>query len=102
MVYSTNPDFVFTTDDEPQITETLPANQQKLRIRLERSGRKGKTVTLVTGFVGKDDDLKELGRFLKTKLSVGGTAKDGELVIQGDVRQKVVALLVEAGYVNTK
>ena len=69
---------------------------------MERAGRKGKTVTLVTGFVGTEDDLKQLGKLLKTKLSTGGTAKDGEIVIQGDVRQSLVELLRKEGYTQTK
>lgn len=103
VVYSTNPDFQFTTEDDvAEEQETLPASQQKLRVRMERTGRKGKTVTLVTGFIGTDDDLKQLGKLLKTKLSTGGTAKDGEIVIQGDVRQSLVELLRKEGYTQTK
>ena len=65
VVYSTNPDFQFTTEDDLEVEQdTLPAAQQKLRVRIERAGRKGKTVTLVTGFVGTDDDLKQLGKLL--------------------------------------
>ncbi len=103
MVYSTNPDYQFTTEDDLiEEAETLPATQQKLRVRMERAGRKGKTVTLVTGFVGTEEDLKQLGKLLKTKLSTGGTAKDGEIVIQGDVRQPLVELLRKEGYTQTK
>ena len=85
MVYSTNPDFQFETQEE-EIIDTLPKNQQKLRIKIEKNGRKGKTVTLVTGFIGTEDDLKDLGKILKTKLSTGGSTKDGEIIIQGDVK----------------
>jgi translation initiation factor 1 len=103
VVYSTNPDFQFTTEDDLEVEQdTLPAAQQKLRVRIERAGRKGKTVTLVTGFVGTDDDLKQLGKLLKTKLSTGGTAKDGEIVIQGDVRQPILELLHKEGYTQAK
>lgn len=103
MVYSTNPDYQFTTEDDLiEEAETLPSAQQKLRVRMERAGRKGKTVTLVTGFVGTEEDLKQLGKLLKTKLSTGGTAKDGEIVIQGDVRQQLVELLKKEGYTQTK
>ena len=103
MVYSTNPDYQFTTEDDLiEEAETLPSAQQKLRVRMERAGRKGKTVTLVTGFVGAEEDLKQLGKLLKTKLSTGGTAKDGEIVIQGDVRQQLVELLKKEGYTQTK
>lgn len=101
MVYSTNPDYHFETLEEPE-ADTLPPAQQRLRVRMERAGRKGKTVTLVEGFVGTEDDLKDLAKMLKTKLSTGGSAKDGEIVIQGDVRQRVAELLRAAGYSQTK
>ena len=101
MVYSTNPDFQFETQEE-EIIDTLPKNQQKLRIKIEKNGRKGKTVTLVTGFIGTEDDLKDLGKILKTKLSTGGSTKDGEIIIQGDVKLKVIDLLKAEGYNNTK
>ena len=101
MVYSTNPDFQFQTEEE-EIVETLPKNQQKLRIKIEKNGRKGKTVTLITGFVGTEEDLKELGKALKTRLCTGGSTKDGEIIIQGDVKLKVIDLLKTEGYNNTK
>jgi translation initiation factor 1 len=97
MVYSTNPDFEYTTTQEKQAT-TLPPQQQNLRVWLDRKHRGGKTVTLVKGFVGSDDDLTELGRMLKSKCGVGGSAKDGEIIIQGDHRDRVVDLLTNAGY----
>ena len=97
MVYSTNPDFQYTTTDEEQPT-TLPAEQQNLRVWLDRKQRGGKVVTLVKGFVGSDDDLADLGRILKSKCGVGGSAKDGEIIIQGDHRDRVVELLTKAGY----
>ena len=97
MVYSTNPDFEYTTTQEEQPT-TLPPQQQNLRVWLDRKHRGGKTVTLVKGFVGTDDDLTELGRMLKSKCGVGGSAKDGEIIIQGDHRDRVVDLLTQAGY----
>jgi translation initiation factor 1 len=101
MVYSTNPDFVFDdgVEEEP---ETLPASKQKLRVSIERNGRGGKTVTLVKGFVGKEDDLKALGKTLKTKCGVGGSVKDGEVVVQGDFRDKIVALLKSLGYSDAR
>jgi translation initiation factor 1 len=101
MVYSTNPDFVFDdgVEEEP---ETLPAPKQKLRVSIERNGRGGKTVTLVKGFVGKEDDLKALGKTLKTKCGVGGSVKDGEVVVQGDFRDKIVALLKSLGYSDAR
>ena len=97
MVYSTNPDFEYTTIQEEQAT-TLPPQQQNLRVWLDRKHRGGKTVTLVKCFVGSDDDLTELGRMLKSKCGVGGSAKDGEIIIQGDHRDRVVDLLTNAGY----
>ena len=97
MVYSTNPDFEYTTTQEEQVA-TLPPQQQNLRVWLDRKHRGGKTVTLVKGFVGSDDDLTELGRMLKSKCGVGGSAKDGEIIIQGDHRDRVIELLTKAGY----
>ncbi len=101
VVYSTNPDFRYETHDEEEAS-TLPPSQQKLRVQLDRKNRGGKVVTLVTGFTGSDDDLKELGRLLKSKCGVGGTAKDGEIIVQGDFKQKVLDLLKQAGYTQTK
>lgn len=101
VVYSTNPDYNYQTEEEPE-TETLPASQQKLRVQIDRKNRGGKTVTLVTGFTGTDDDLKELGRLLKNKCGVGGSAKDGEIMVQGDFKQKIVELLKKEGYTQTK
>ncbi len=101
MVYSTNPDFQYETTQEPEV-ETLPKEKQRLRVSIERRNRGGKVVTLVTGFVGSDTDLKELGKWLKTKCGVGGSAKDGELIVQGDFKNRVVELLKEEGYIQTK
>ena len=97
MVYSTNPDFQYTTTQEEQ-PSTLPNEQQNLRVWLDRKQRGGKVVTLVKGFVGSEDDLSDLGRMLKSKCGVGGSAKDGEIIIQGDHRDRVVDLLTAAGY----
>lgn len=101
MVYSTNPDYQFETEDEEEL-ETLPKNQQKLRVKIEKNGRKGKTVTLVTGFIGTEDDLKNLAKTLKTKLCTGGSSKDGEIIIQGDVKIKTIELLKAEGYKDVK
>ena len=100
MVYSTNPDYHFENDEEE--IETLPRQQQKLRVRVEKNHRGGKTVTIVSGFVGSDDDLKELGRLLKTKCGVGGSQKDGEVLVQGDFKEKVIQILKQEGYTQTK
>ena len=97
MVFSTNPDYKYDTE-EPAEEELLPAAQQKLRVWLDRKQRGGKTVTLVKGFVGPEDALADLARMLKTKCGVGGAAKDGEVIIQGDHRDRVVELLTKAGY----
>ena len=97
MVYSTNPDFEYDTGEEPE-AETLPPARQNLRVWLDRKQRSGKVVTLVRGFVGRDDDLQELARLLKTRCGVGGAAKEGEILIQGDHRDRVVEILTRAGY----
>ena len=101
VVYSTNPNFQYETEDEPEV-DTLEPSKQNLRIELDRRNRGGKAVTLITGFIGTDDDLKELGKTLKTKCGVGGSAKDGEIIIQGDFREKVHTLLTNLGYTKTK
>ena len=97
MVYSTDPDYQYRTAEEEQ-AETLPARQQQLRVWLDRKQRAGKVVTLVKGFVGRDEDLAELARMLKNKCGVGGSAKEGEIIIQGDHRDRVAELLLKAGY----
>ena len=97
MVYSTDPDYKYVTDEEPE-AETLPPARQQLRVWLDRKQRAGKVVTLVRGFVGREADLGELARLLKTRCGVGGAAKDGEIIIQGDHRDRVVEILTKAGY----
>jgi translation initiation factor 1 len=96
-VYSTNPDFQYETNAESE-SETLPSQQQNLRVQLDRKQRNGKSVTLVTGFVGSEDDLKTLAKLLKTKCGVGGTVKDGEILIQGDFCNKVMEILQAGNY----
>lgn len=98
VVYSTNPDFSYTGSDEDTEASTLEPGKQRLTVCLDRSGRAGKQVTLVKGFVGTREDLAELGKTLKVKCGVGGTAKDGEITIQGDFRDKIVLLLTNLGY----
>ena len=97
VVYSTNSDFNYQTN-EPAEATTLPPQQQQLRVQLDKKQRGGKQVTLVTGFVGRDEDLQTLGKLLKTKCGVGGSAKEGEVVIQGDFRAKLLEILIKEGY----
>lgn len=97
VVYSTNPDFKYEQEAEPE-EETLPPSKQRLVVTIDRRCRAGKQVTLVSGFKGSDEDLKSLGKTLKVKCGVGGTAKDGEITVQGDQRDKVTALLNSMGY----
>lgn len=97
LVYSTNPDFNLPSEEERKV-ETLPPSKQKLTVYLDRRNRGGKSVTLVKGFVGSDGDLAELGRRLKSRCGTGGSAKDGEILIQGDCRDKVTTLLTDMGY----
>jgi translation initiation factor 1 len=97
IVFSTADSFEYQVGaDESQ--ETLPPSQQKLKVLLDKKSRAGKQVTLVEGFVGTEDDLKELGKLLKNKCGVGGSTKDSEILIQGDHRDKVVQVLIQAGY----
>ena len=101
VVFSTNPDYEYS-DDSQEEADTLPKNQQKLRLNMERAGRGGKTVTLVKGFVGSDEDITSLCKLLKQKCGVGGSVKDGEIIIQGDHRQRLVEILKKEGYTQTK
>lgn len=101
IVYSTNPDYSYEKDDDDEI-ETIAADKQLLRVSLDKRNRKGKAVTLVTGFVGLDSDLQDLAKLLKTRCGVGGSAKDGEILIQGDFRNKVLELLQKEGYAKSR
>ena len=101
VVYSTNTDYEYS-DDSQEEAETLPKNQQKLRLNMERAGRGGKTVTLVKGFVGSEEDITALSKLLKQKCGVGGSVKDGEIIIQGDHRQRLIEILKKEGYTQTK
>ena len=99
-VYSTDPNFSF--EPEENNVDTLPPAQQKLKVRIDTKHRAGKAVTLVDGFVGKEEDLEDLGKKLKSFCGTGGSAKDGEIIVQGDQREKVLQWLVKNGYKQTK
>ena len=101
VVYSTNPDYTYA-EDEPEATDTLPKNQQRLRLNMERAGRGGKTVTLVKGFIGMEEDINALCKLLKQRCGVGGSVKDGDIIIQGDHRQRLIEILKNEGYTQTK
>ena len=97
VIYSTNPDYQYSAKPL-QGTVTLPPAQQDLRVSLDKKNKGGKIVTLITGFLGLESDLEKLGKELKSKCGVGGTAKDAEILIQGDHRDRIVKILSEAGY----
>jgi len=97
IVYSTNPDFKYNNENSPDPITLTPA-QQDLRVMRDSKQRGGKTVTLITGFVGKEEDIEKLTKMLKSKCGTGGTFKDGEIIIQGNQREKVFDLLLAAGY----
>jgi len=99
-VFSTNPNFNF--DDNQIEQETLLPAQQKLRIQLETKHRGGKAATIITGFIGLNDDLEKLGKQLKSSCGTGGSVKDGEILVQGDNREKVLQWLLKNGYTNSK
>lgn len=97
-VYSTNPDFSYNVENMNEEPDTLPNNQQTLYVSIDRKARKGKSVTLVEGFVGKQDDLEILSKLLKNKCGVGGSAKDNEIIIQGEHKERIKDILVKEGY----
>jgi translation initiation factor 1 len=98
IVYSTSEHFEYEYMTEDNRTETLKPNQQDLRVMLDKKQRSGKKVTLVCNFVGKDEDLEELGKKLKSRCGVGGTVKNGEILIQGDFRDRILQMLLADGY----
>lgn len=101
IVYSTNPDYHFQEEGDEN-SKTLPKEKQLLRISLDKRNRRGKAVTLITGFMGTDVDLQELGKILKMKCGVGGSAKEGEIIVQGDHRGKVLEILQKEGYAKSR
>lgn len=100
VVYSTNPNYNY--DDNDETFENLENNEQKLKVLIDRKQRKGKSVTLITGFEGEDEDLKDLSKILKSKCGVGGAVKNGEILIQGEFKEKVFDLLLNMGFTKTK
>jgi len=97
VVFSTNRDFNYESEGNEE-QQTLPPQQQNLKVQLDRKKRAGKSATLVTGFIGTEEDLKSLGKMLKTKCGVGGTVKDNEILIQGDFCNKIIDILKSEGY----
>ncbi len=97
MMYSTNPDFEYEYDAEEE-QETLPPGEQNLKVEIDKKKRKGKTVTLISGFIGTDEDIKTLAKSLKTKCGVGGSVKDNEILIQGDFKKKIIDILDSMNY----
>ena len=101
IVYSTNPDYHYEQEESSE-EETIAKEKQLLRIQLDTKQRRGKAVTLVTGFIGTEEDLNVLGKMLKVKCGVGGSVKDGEIIVQGDMRDKVLTILQKEGYKKTR
>jgi len=101
IVYSTDPGFRFDAEDESP-SETLIPAKQVLRVRLENKHRAGKAVTTVTGFQGREEDMEKLGKSLKSFCGTGGSVKDGEIIVQGDNREKILAWLLKNGYSGSK
>lgn len=98
IVYSTADDYEYQYSDGQNTEETLPPGEQPLQVALDKKARRGKQVTLISGFIGTEEDLSTLGKALKSKCGVGGSVKDGEILIQGDFRGKVLEILHSEGY----
>ncbi len=98
VVYSTDSDYEYTDSVFEMLQETKANDKQKLKVGLDKKMRKGKTVTIVTGFVGTEEDLEKLAKLLKQRCGVGGTSKDGEVMIQGDFKEKIILILQSEGY----
>ncbi len=101
IVYSTNDDFEYAYDEQNEQV-TLPPSAQTLQVELDKKARAGKKVSLISNFVGTEDDLKNLGKLLKSKCGVGGTAKEGKILIQGDFRDKIIEVLTKEGFKTKK
>lgn len=101
IVYSTNPDYKYDEGEEDEVPAS-PKEKQQVRVKLDRRNRGGKTVTLITGVEGSDDEIAALAAKLKSKIGTGGSAKDGEIIIQGDFRNRVQELLVKEGYTKSR
>ena len=101
IVYSTRPDFRYSYENREEAA-TLPKEKQSLRVVLDKKNRGGKAVTLITGFTGNEKDLTELGKLLKTKCGVGGSAKAGEILVQGDFRNRILEILHTEGYIKAR
>ncbi|MGI8637028.1 MAG: translation initiation factor [Segetibacter sp.] len=101
LVFSTDPNFKFEEEPE-EVLETWPPNQQKLKVRLDTKQRAGKAVTLVENFVGKEEDMQDLGKKLKNFCGTGGSTKDNQIIVQGDQREKILQWLIKNGFKNTK
>jgi translation initiation factor 1 len=100
IVYSTNPNYEYENGDEMQ--ETLENSKQELKVLIDRKQRKGKSLTLITGFIGDNEDLKELAKILKSKCGVGGSSKENQILIQGEFKDKIFDFLIDVGYTKTK
>jgi translation initiation factor 1 len=101
IVYSTNPDYKYNYENIKE-ADTLQPRQQDLRVFIEKKHRGGKTASVIKGFIGKEQDLEALGKLLKTKFGTGGSVKDGEIIIQGDLRDKILEVLIAMGYKTKK